>query len=85
MKELVYRVKNEFGIHARPAAHMANLACGFMCGVNIYSGGKSADAKGVLGIMGLAVKQGDELRIRFDGCDEDLAAQEMLAYLERNL
>jgi len=85
MRELVYRIENEFGIHARPAAHLANLACDFQCDVRISSGGKTADAKGVLGIMGLALGQGDELRIAFDGCDEDFAALEMLSFLKRNV
>ena len=85
MKELTYRIKNEFGIHARPAAHMANLASGFTCGVSIFAGAKTADAKGVLGIMGLALKQGDELRMQFDGCDEDAAVGKMLTFLEQTL
>lgn len=85
MRELHYRIQNELGVHARPAAHLAKLASGFGCDIGISSERSAVNAKGIIGIMGLALKQGDELHMTFDGEDEDLAADEMLGFLERNL
>jgi phosphocarrier protein len=85
MKELFHTIKTEYGVHARPAGHIAGLASGFECVVLAYARDRSANGKSVLDIMGLALRQGDELRMTFEGFDEDAAAAVMLAFLEQNL
>ena len=56
MKEFKYTIKDELGIHARPAGLLVKEAAAFPCKVTIEKGGKEVDAKRILGVMGLGVK-----------------------------
>lgn len=80
MAEKKVSVKNQHGLHARPAAMFVQKASAYPFAVTIEKGGKSADAKSILGIMTLAVQKGDEVIIRADGeaAAEALDALEMI-------
>ena len=58
MKEFKYVIKDEQGIHARPAGLFVKEAAAFPCKVTIEKDGKEADAKRIFAVMGLAVKCG---------------------------
>lgn len=45
MKEFKYTIKDELGIHARPAGLLVKEAAAFPCKVTIEKGGKEVDAK----------------------------------------
>ena len=44
MKEFKYTIKDELGIHARPAGLLVKEAAAFPCKVAIEKGGKEVDA-----------------------------------------
>jgi len=67
-KEL--EVKNQMGLHARPAAMLAQTAGKFRASVKIEKDRVSVDAKSIMGIMMLAAPCGAVLRFTFDGADE---------------
>lgn len=71
------------GLHARPAAEFVQKAHGFKSKVTIVIGDKSADAKSILGIMGLGVKPGTEVVVRGDGEDEVKAVEALIEILTR--
>ena len=73
MKEFKYVIKDEQGIHARPAGMFVKEAAAFSSKVTISKDGKEVDAKRILGVMGLGVKKGHEVTFTFDGADEDAA------------
>ena len=77
MKEFKYVIKDNEGIHARPAA--------FPCKVTIEKDGKEADAKRIFAVMGLAVKCGQEITLKTDGENEEEAMNKLSAFLEENL
>jgi len=85
MMQLQYTIKDELGIHARPAAQLVKKAGEFQCAVQIGSPAKMVDAKRVMGVMGLALKMGDTLTMTFDGPDEAEAAKGMEMFLAENL
>ena len=85
MKELSYIIKDELGIHARPAGLLAKKCAEFSCDIRIGRPDKMVDAKRVIGIMTLAMKCGQELLLTFDGPDEESAASEVEAFLSENL
>jgi len=85
MVEIQHTIKDELGIHARPAAQLVKKACEFSCIVKIGTFIKMVDAKRVMGVMGLALKKGDILTMTFDGIDEVRAANEMEVFLAENL
>ena len=53
--------------------------------VKITKGGKTVDAKKIFGLMGLGVKQGEEVTIDVEGEDEEAAAAALETFLKENL
>lgn len=85
MKEIKYIIQDEMGIHARPAGQLVKEAAQFESSIIIKSGEKEADAKKVIRVMSLAVKQGNEITVVCDGYDELLAVETMERFLIENL
>ncbi len=85
MKEFKYVIKDAEGIHARPAGMFVKEAAAFPCKVTIEKDGKEADAKRIFGVMGLAVKCGQEITLRTDGENEEEAMAKLSAFLQENL
>ena len=67
MKEFTYTITDPEGIHARPAGELVKAAKEFSCKITLTKDGKSGDCKKIFGIMGLAVKNGNEVVMSFDG------------------
>ena len=55
MKEFTYTIKDEQGIHARPAGELVKAASAYPCKVTISKDGKEVDAKRILGVMVLVL------------------------------
>lgn len=85
MKEFTYTITDPEGIHARPAGELVKAAKEFSCKITLTKDGKSGDCKKIFGIMGLAVKSGNEVVINFDGEDEDAAYEKISAFMKENL
>jgi phosphocarrier protein len=85
MKDFSYVIKDEIGIHARPAGMLAKEAKAFASRITIDANGKSADVTRLMAVMGLGVKQGTEVVIRAEGSDEDAAIEKMKEFMSANL
>lgn len=85
MKEIKYVIRDEIGIHARPAGLLVKEANKFASEILIKNKGKEADARKILKIMGLLVKNGDEVTITCNGEDEVIAIEAMESFLKQNL
>ncbi len=85
MKEFKYVVKDELGIHARPAGLLVKEAAKFKSDVKIAKDGKETDAKRIFGVMSLGVKNGNEVTITADGADEAEAIAALKAFFNANL
>ena len=85
MKEFKYVVTDPEGIHARPAGEFVKTASKFSSDVSLTKDGKKVSAKKIFGVMGLAVKQGQEITVTVEGSDEDTAAAQLEAFLKENL
>lgn len=85
MKKFDYTIKDEIGIHARPAGMLAKTAKGFESTVTIEKGGKSAVATKLMAVMGLGVKCGDTVTVTVEGTDEDTAVKTIQEFFENNL
>lgn len=82
MREILYKVEDPMGLHARPAARLFMEARKFECRIDaVEAGGETADCKNLLAIMGLGAVFGSELLFRFDGTDEDQAEAAVLKAL----
>ncbi|MGC5326829.1 HPr family phosphocarrier protein [Brevibacillus sp. SYSU BS000544] len=73
MKSIQVKVMSEGGLHARPASLLVSKATQFESEIMLQKGEKKANAKSILNIMALSIKQGDEIRIEASGPDEEAA------------
>ena len=78
-------VKNESGIHARPAGLIVKMAAGFKSAVTIDNGTKKADAKRIMAVMSMGIKQGQEITVTVEGEDEETAAAAIETFLKENV
>ena len=85
MKEFKYIITDSEGIHARPAGLLVKKAGEFSSDIKITKGIKSADAKRIFGIMGLGVKNGEEVTASAEGSDEDVAIEALEKFFKENL
>lgn len=74
---------NEQGLHARPAAKLAQAAQKFDASITIGMGSQAVDAKSILDILTLAAGHGTNLEIRAKGADA-CRALETLADMFKN-
>ncbi len=85
MREFRYVIKDEQGIHARPAGLFVKEAASCESKITISKDGKEVDAKGILGVMGLGVKKEQEIVLKAEGSDEDQAIEKLSKFLQENL
>jgi phosphoenolpyruvate-protein phosphotransferase len=70
------------GLHARPAAMLANRAKTFAAQVSLNAHGRSANARSVVAMMALGVRHGDGLTIQAIGPDAPQAVAAVVAALD---
>lgn len=85
MKEFKYTITDELGIHARPAGLFVKACAGFPCDITIEKDGKEVDAKRLFSVMGMGVRQGEEITLRCNGEQEEEAMDVLEAFLKENL
>lgn len=81
-EELVLR--NEVGLHARPAALLARTLTGLEASVSVDLGDSRADAASVLSVMGLGARKDDRVVVRATGADAQQAIERIRGLVERN-
>lgn len=85
MKSIEYVIKDELGIHARPAGMLVKLAGKFSSEITVENNGKEGSCKKIFSLMGLNVKKGDCIKLTAQGDDEEKAVQEIETFLKENL
>lgn len=85
MKCFEYIIRDELGIHARPAGQLVKAASAYQCAVKLEAKGKTADAKRIMGVMQMAAKCGDTLTVTCEGADEADAAAALERFLGEHL
>ena len=76
------QIKNRLGLHARPAALIAQTAAQFTCDIQLAKDGVSINAKSIMGVMMLAAEQGSSLQLRTEGPDEKTAFEAIKALFD---
>ncbi len=85
MKTVQYTIKDELGIHARPAGMLVKEAAKFKSNIKIAGPKKEVDAKRIMGVMSMGVKKGETVKLTIEGEDEAAAASALEAFLRQNL
>ncbi len=84
MKQFEFTLKNEHGLHARPAGLFIQVCNRFQCSVNLYKGDQKYNGKSMLGILKMAASKGDAIRIEADGADESEAIKAIQTLVDNN-
>ncbi len=85
MKTFDYTIKDELGIHARPAGLLAKEAKKFTSECTLTKDGNTKKLTQLMMLMSLGVKQGETVTVAADGPDEDEAIVALKAFFEENL
>ncbi|HEY6279559.1 MAG TPA: HPr family phosphocarrier protein [Streptosporangiaceae bacterium] len=68
-------------LHARPAGALSVAAARFSAAVSLTVGASQADAKSVLGVMGLGATSGQQVTVTAEGPDAEAAVAAIVAIL----
>ena len=85
MQNFKYVIKDELGIHARPAGMLVKAAKALDSKVTLNANGKSADATRLMAIMSMGVKKDCEVEVSVEGGDEATSLEAMKKFFEENL
>ena len=75
-------VKNQVGLHARPATFFIQKANEFMSSVWVEKDERRVNAKSLLGVLSLGIVGGTTIRIMADGSDEEQAVDGLVKLVE---
>lgn len=84
MVEFTYTIQDEMGLHARPAGVMVKRLKDLSINVTIKCGQRSANAKKLFQIMGMAVKCGETVTVELEGENEETMRDELLQFFKDN-
>jgi phosphocarrier protein HPr len=68
--ERSFLITSEYGIHARPATKLVNLAMNFHSEIDLTAMGKTINLKSIMGLMSLGIYKGELITIKISGSDE---------------
>ena len=80
----MYTIKAPVGMHARHAGLLVQEVRKYASTVHFSLGERTVDARRIMGLMALGVKQGDVVKLTVEGEDEDLAALKLKAFMWEN-
>jgi phosphocarrier protein HPr len=75
-------VKNQLGLHARPAALVVRATTPFKSQIFLVKDGTRINAKSIMGVMMLAAEFGSVLEVEAEGADAEAAAEAVVAVFE---
>ena len=85
MKTFEYTIKDELGIHARPAGLLVKEAKKYESECTITKDGKTKKLTQLMMLLSLGVKQGETVTVTAEGADEDAAIAGLKEFFEANL
>lgn len=82
-KEVI--IKNETGLHARPAGRFVNKTKNYASDIRLINDNKEINAKSIMSVMALGAKKGKTIIIKASGDDEEQAINDLVHFLEIEL
>lgn len=80
-----YEIKDEIGLHARPAGNLAKTAREWKSEITVKKGEKEVLATKLMALMSLCIKKGDVITVTVSGEDEKEAKDAISRFLKENL
>lgn len=84
MKTFEYTIKDELGIHARPAGLLVKTAKSLDSEITITLREKSVNAVKLMAVMSMGIKGGDVIKVTIEGGDEEHSERVMKDFFEKN-
>lgn len=85
MRSFEYTIKDELGIHARPAGMLARTVKTLDGEVTVEKDSRQVSASKLMALMGLGIKCGDTVVVSINGGDEEAAEKILKDFFETNL
>lgn len=82
-KETILR--EETGLHARPASLLVKEASKYKSNIKVIKGEEEYNAKSIMGILSMGAQNGDKLIIKAEGVDEKEAVDNLIYLIEKQL
>lgn len=82
MVRVNYTIKNEEGLHARPASDFCKTAGKFKSKITVGKDGDEYEAKSILMVLCLGAVKGDTIEIKAEGEDEEEAVEALVKTLD---
>ncbi|MBU1093655.1 MAG: HPr family phosphocarrier protein [Firmicutes bacterium] len=79
--EQYFLITSEFGIHARPATRMVNLAMSFHSEIDLCLNDKTVNLKSIMGLMSLGIYKGELIKIIVSGSDAEKAMSSIADFI----
>ena len=79
-----FKVRNKYGIHARPAALLVKTAVKFSAEILIGRKGSEVSAKSIMGLLTIEGHQGASLCVQVAGADAEEAMAGIAELFENN-
>ena len=85
MQTFEYIIKDEAGIHARPAGMLVKKVSELSSTVTVTKDEKSVNASKLFAVMSLGVKCGDKITVNISGENETADAEIIKSFFSENL
>jgi phosphocarrier protein len=72
-----FKVENQYGIHARPAALLVKAAGKYQCDIFIEKDGNKVSCKSIMGLMTIEGYPGSMMQVTASGSDAHQAMEEI--------
>ena len=82
MIQVSYTIKNEEGLHARPATDFCKATGSFKSKITIIKDGEEFEAKSILMVLCVGAVKGDTIELRAEGEDEKEAIDTLIKTLD---
>ncbi len=81
-KEVV--IKNQIGLHARPATYFIQKANEFKSTIWVEKDERQVSAKSLLGVLSMGIVRGTTINIKAEGIDEEAAVNALVELVNSN-
>ena len=85
MYEAKVTIKNEIGLHARPASLFIQEAIKYSSNIAVIKDEKIYNGKSIMSILSMSAGQGQEITIKATGEDEEEAVNGLINLIENKL
>ncbi|MDO5479196.1 MAG: HPr family phosphocarrier protein [Clostridia bacterium] len=77
-------IKNQVGLHARPATYFIQKANEFKEEIKVTKDEREVNGKSLLGVLSLGITRGSSIKISAIGENEEAAVEALVALVESN-